>query len=311
MLNKNKKKNIILIILLYCIPNLCDASIVTISKPLGFIAAAIADGITSVEVITPNSATMHNYFLRPLDIMKIRNSDFVISIGNNFEPPFLKKIIHHFKKKNIELSSIKNIQLYLIYNSKHFTSKKKQKNTLQNNHEINNILYDMHIWLSPKIALLSAIVIHNMLIKIIPQKKILIEKNLKQFKINLLQLDKNIKNRLLSVKNKKYFIFHDAYKYFEKHYKLHPTGYFKKYSGIQTGARSLYEIKNQLLKKKAICIFTEPQFNTKIIDVMIRGTNVRKGLLDPMGVTIPLSKDSYLKFLLQLSNQYIRCLKIP
>ncbi|WAI03395.1 MAG: zinc ABC transporter substrate-binding protein [Buchnera aphidicola (Myzus persicae)] len=201
------------------------------------------------------------------------------------------------------------MKLFLIYNSKNLIDKKRQKNTLQKKKEINNILYDIHVWLSPKIALESAIAIHNMLIKIIPQKKIIIDNNLKNFKLSLLKLDENIKARLLSFKEKKYFIFHNAYKYFEKYYQLHPIGYFEKYPGIQTGARSLYEIKEQLLKKKATCIFTEPQFNTNIIDVIIRRTNIHKGLLDPLGITIPLSKDSYLKFLLQLSNQYIRCFK--
>ncbi|WP_187308331.1 zinc ABC transporter substrate-binding protein ZnuA [Buchnera aphidicola] len=311
----NKKKinffTILVIILLSLLPTLANATIVTMFKPLGFIAAAIADGITTVEVITPNGTTIHNYSLRPLDIMKIKNSDFVILIGNNAEPIFLKKIIDHLKKKYIELISKKRIKSLLICNSKCFIDKKKQKNTLQNNYQINNISYDMHIWLSPEIALESATIIHNMLITIMPKKKILIEKNFKKFKRSLLALDNTIRNNFVSIKQKKYFIFHDAYKYFETYYKLHPVGYFKKYPGIQTGARSLYEIRNQLIDKKAICIFTEPQFNADIIDVIIRGTKVHKGFLDPLGVTIPLSKDSYLKFLLQLSNQYVRCLKIP
>ncbi|MCV5005267.1 zinc ABC transporter substrate-binding protein ZnuA, partial [Escherichia coli] len=73
--------------------------------------------------------------------------------------------------------------------------------------------------------------------------------------------------------------------------------------------RSLYEIKKKLLEKNAVCIFTEPQFNSNIIDVIIRGTNIHKGILDPLGIKTSLGKRSYLRFLLQLSNQYISCLQ--
>lgn len=40
-----------------------------------------------------------------------------------------------------------------------------------------------------------------------------------------------------------------------------------------------------------------------------KGTKVRSGTLDPLGIGIALRKDSYGKFLTQLSNQYVSCLK--
>jgi len=182
---------------------------------------------------------------------------------------------------------------------------------LQNKEDINNISYDINIWLSPKIALESAIIIHDMLIKIKPQKKKIIDHNLQEFKANLLKLDKDISTNFLPIKEKKYFTVQNIYKYFEKHYKLNSLGNFEKLSRVQVGARNLYEIKQDLLQKKATCIFTELQFNKNIIDTIIRGTNIRKGILDSIGIAIPLHKNSYLIFLLQLSNQYIRCLQTP
>lgn len=72
--------------------------------------------------------------------MKIRNADFLILIGNNAEPFFLKNIVHHLKK-NIELSTINKIKLFLIYNSKNLIDKKRQKNTLQKKKKL--IIYYM------------------------------------------------------------------------------------------------------------------------------------------------------------------------
>jgi zinc transport system substrate-binding protein len=308
---KNKKKNFfsILGILFILIPSNSYASILTIFKPLGFIAAAIAHNVTKVEVILPDGATVQNYYLRPLDLVKIKHSDFIILIGDQIEPFFLKKAINYFKKKTIVLSEVKRIKFLLTHNSDFEKNKKKQKNTLQNKKEINTISYDMHIWLSPQIALESATVIHDMLLKLIPQKKNIIDKNLKHFKSCLSKTNKDIKKNISSIKERKYFTFHNACKYFEKFYGLYPLGRFTRYPGIQTGAKYLYEIKNQLLKKKARCIFTEPHLNSNVVDVITRGINIKKKNLDLFGIAIPLVQNSYVNFLVKLSNQYISCLK--
>jgi zinc transport system substrate-binding protein len=99
MLNKKNFFQCLFISILYVLSNYANATIVTIIKPLGFIASAIAHGVTSVEVIVPNYSTMHNYSLRPLDVIKIKNADFIVFIGNTAEPTYFKKIIHRFKKK--------------------------------------------------------------------------------------------------------------------------------------------------------------------------------------------------------------------
>jgi zinc transport system substrate-binding protein len=185
---------------------------------------------------------------------------------------------------------------------------KKLPNTIPKNQKINDLSYDMHIWLSPPIAIESAIAIHDMLINIMPKKKYLIDQNLKQFKKKMMLIEKKIKNTMHSIKEKKYFVFHNAYQYFEKYYKIYPLRTLINLPGFQTGAKELYEIKKNLQKYQASCIFIEPQFNTNIINIIIRGTNIHTCVLDPLGTSIPLSQDSYIKFLFQLSNQYIRCL---
>lgn len=90
---------------------------------------------------------------------------------------------------------------------------------------------------------------------------------------------------------------------------MHSSGNFLKYSKIQIGAQYLYEIKKQLFKKKVRCIFIESQLNSKIIEFITHGKNIKKENIDLFGEKIPLVKNSYIKFLLKLSDQYISCLK--
>ncbi|XNM76050.1 metal ABC transporter solute-binding protein, Zn/Mn family [Escherichia coli] len=58
-----------------------DAAVVASLKPVGFIASAIADGVTETEVLLPDGASEHDYSLRPSDVKRLQNADLVVWIG--------------------------------------------------------------------------------------------------------------------------------------------------------------------------------------------------------------------------------------
>ena len=167
----------------------------------------------------------------------------------------------------------------------------------------------MHLWLSPEIARLSAVAIHDKLVELMPQSRAKLDANLKDFEAHLAATDKQVGNELAPLKGKGYFVFHDAYGYYEKHYGLTPRGHFTVNPEIQPGAQRLHEIRTQLVEQKASCVFAEPQFRPAVVESVARGTSVRMGTLDPLGTNIKLGKTSYSEFLSQLANQYASCLK--
>lgn len=58
-----------------------SAAVVTSIRPLGFIASAIADGVTPTEVLLPDGASPHDFALRPSDIQRLRSADLVLWVG--------------------------------------------------------------------------------------------------------------------------------------------------------------------------------------------------------------------------------------
>lgn len=58
-----------------------DAAVVASLKPVGFIASAIADGVTETEVLLPDGASEHDYSLRPSDVKRLQNADLVVWVG--------------------------------------------------------------------------------------------------------------------------------------------------------------------------------------------------------------------------------------
>lgn len=288
-----------------------SAAVVTSIRPLGFIAAAIADGVTPTEVLLPDGASPHDFALRPSDIQRLRSADLVLWVGPDMEAFLTKALVPISATRKLAISELPAVKPLLMKGEEDDDHEHagEAHNHADDDHGHHHGEYNMHVWLSPEIAKVTAIAIHDRLLELMPQNKDKLDANLRQFENLLTQTDKNVGNMLTPVQGKGYFVFHDAYGYFEKHYGLSPLGHFTVNPEIQPGAQRLHQIRTQLVEQKAVCVFAEPQFRPAVINAVAKGTKVRSGTLDPLGIGIALEKDSYGKFLTQLSNQYVSCLK--
>ncbi|UGS40119.1 High-affinity zinc uptake system protein ZnuA [Pseudocitrobacter corydidari] len=292
-----------------------DAAVVASLKPLGFIASAITDGVTETQVLLPDGASEHDYSLRPSDVKRLQNADLVVWIGPEMEA-FMNKSAQSISDKNkVTVAQLDGVKPLLMkggddddhdHEGDHdHAGHESEKGDAHHHHGD----YNMHLWLSPEIARLSAVAIHDKLVELMPQSRAKLDANLKDFEAQLATADKEVGNELAPLKGKGYFVFHDAYGYYEKQYGLTPLGHFTVNPEIQPGAQRLHQIRTQLVEQKATCVFAEPQFRPAVVEAVARGTSVRMGTLDPLGTNIQLSKESYATFLRQLANQYSSCLK--
>ncbi len=292
-----------------------DAAVVTSLKPLGFIASAIADGVTETQVLLPDGASEHDYSLRPSDAKRLQNADLVVWIGPEMEAFMNKSTQSIPEAKKVTIAQLDGVKLLLMKGADDDDDDHAAEGEHDHAHAEKGDAhhhhgdYNMHLWLSPEIARLSAVAIHDKLVELMPQSRARLDANLKDFEANLATTDKQVANELAPVKGKGYFVFHDAYGYYEKHYGLTPLGHFTVNPEIQPGAQRLHQIRTQLVEQKATCVFAEPQFRPAVVEAVARGTSVRMGTLDPLGTNIKLGKTSYSAFLNQLANQYASCLK--
>ncbi|MQL47405.1 zinc ABC transporter substrate-binding protein ZnuA [Photorhabdus khanii] len=284
-----------------------NADVVTSIRPLGFIAAAITEGVTNTQVLLPDGASPHDYALKPSDLKKINQADLFVWVGPDMEIFLSKPLTKVPQDKQLVLAQLPAIKPLLLKNDEDL-QESNHHNHEENHEHHSHGEYNMHIWLSPEIAKQAAQGIHDQLLARYPQKKVALDVNLRKFNVHLAQTDKNIANILKLARGRGYFVFHDAYGYFEQHYGLTPLGHFTINPEIQPGAQKLHHIRTQLVEQKATCIFAEPQFRPTVINAVAKNTGVRMGTLDPLGGRIVLDKDSYMKFITQLSEQYASCL---
>ncbi|MDG6894472.1 zinc ABC transporter substrate-binding protein ZnuA [Volucribacter amazonae] len=278
---------------------LSNATVLTSIKPLGFISAAIADGVTDTQVLVPAGASPHDYSLKPSDIQKIKSAELVVWIGEDIDS-FLSKSIEGINRKNVlTIADIKGIEPLL--------SDHDHKHSHNHGHSHDHSL-NWHIWFSPEISQLVAISLAEKLSEQYPDKKQQIADNLATFQQHLADKNQQIMQQLAPVKDKGFYVFHDAYTYFNENYGLNQVGYFTINPLVAPGARTLATIKQQINEHKVACLFAEPQFTPKVIETLSKETGVAVGKLDPIGEAISLSKTSYMDFLQHMADDYYACL---
>ncbi len=168
---------------------------------------------------------------------------------------------------------------------------------------------DPHVWLDPVNAKVLAYEVMEQLSKLDPEHKQTFSDNYHTFIRMLDAADHNVQAALEPVKDVPYFVFHEAYGYFENHYKLNNKGAITLSPERKPGAKTVANIRTEIEENKVACVFSEPQFSPAIVKTLVGGTSVKTAVLDPLGVSLELSNDSYPAFLEALAGQYATCLK--
>ena len=163
----------------------------------------------------------------------------------------------------------------------------------------------MHIWLDPKNAKVIVNEVANQLAIVDTKNSNFYMKNAEQTIERLDVLTKKINK---SINKKASFVtFHDAYQYFEKRFDIEALGALTINTEIQPGAKQIKEIQNLIEDKNIKCIFSEPQFNPKLINMIAKSTSAKTGILDPLGSSYKPGQELYFNLINDLYQNINKC----
>ncbi|EJM7152814.1 zinc ABC transporter substrate-binding protein ZnuA [Vibrio parahaemolyticus] len=270
-------------------------TVLTSIKPIQLMVTELTEGVTTPEVLVQSNASPHDYSLRPSDVKKVASADLVIWYGHDLEP-FLEKVVSN-RSSTLTLSEIPNLAL------REFDSEHSHDH---DGHDHGS--HDPHFWLGIKPVKQVAQAVVNKLAEIDPANAKTYSNNLVKFEEQLAARDKEIEQQLAPVKNQGYFVFHDAYGYFEERYQLNNLGHFTVTPDRKPGAKTLIQIRKILGSGNVACVFSEPQFTPAVVESVMRGSDVAKGELDPLGSTIKVELGSYFNLLGNMADSFAQCL---
>ena len=168
--------------------------------------------------------------------------------------------------------------------------------------------FDVHVWLDPENAKVLVQEIKEALIEIDPGNAGKYEANTKNLIVKLDQLVSEISATLESSKGKGYIVFHDAYQYFEERFGMTAVGSITVSPEVVPGASRIRELKDKIVELDAHCVFSEPQFQPKIVFTVAEGTKANTGVLDPLGASIADGPDLYFTLIRDMANSLQECL---
>ncbi len=281
-----------------------NVRVLTSIKPLQLIAAAVQDGVAVPEVLLPPGASPHNYALRPSDVRRVQEADLLYWIGPDMET-FLPRVLSGRSKASVPVESLPGMHL------RHFTASAEHHDDDEDEHDHDHRpgSVDAHLWLSSVNARVIAAKMAADLSQADPANAAHYESNVKAFSARLDALDAKIKQRVAGISGKQYFVFHEAFDYFEEAYGLKHAGVFAVSSEVQPGAQHVAAMRARLTEFGKTCVFSEPPLRPRLADTLSAGLPVKLAELDGLGGYTPATAQGYEQLLSKLADDLAGCLE--
>ena len=274
----------------------------------------------------------HDFKLKPSDVKVLQNGNIIFYVSNHLESSVTKvfknlpkniKLINLMEESGINHLAIRDNDAWERHDhhghddhddhDKHGKKhddhddhdKHGKKHDDHDDHEKED---DVHIWLSPDNAIKIVQKVNKVLSLYFPENSKIYNDNTTKFIDKIRNLKMELIKELSPIKNKPYIVFHDAYQYFEKTFELNAVGSVALEGDIASSPKQISFIKDKIVKSKASCVFQEPQFDSKLVKIVVEGTNAKIGTLDPLGVNITGNKDFYLQLLTNMAKSLKECL---
>jgi len=321
-----------------------EIEVLTSIKPLQLIAAAVQDGAGKPAVLLPPGASPHHYAMRPSDVRQIRSADLFYWIGPDMEG-FLAPVLAGRKGPSVAIQSLSGLTLRHFGEaaSEHEAEHDHHAEHAHEAHEAHGEhaeqahdehddhaheaadvhvaehddhdhahrpgSLDAHLWLLPANAVTIAEAMARDMAEADPANAERYRANLVAFKQRLGALDKRLSQRLSETRTKPFFVFHEAFDYFEAAYGLKHAGVFSAGGEAQPGARHVAAMRERLEQAGPSCVFYEPPVRPRLADSLTRGLPVTVTELDALGYGIDASAGGYEQLIGDLGSALAGCLE--
>ena len=258
-------------------------------KPLHSLVAAVMEGVDAPYLIVKGANSPHGYRLRPSDANALAQSEVIFWVGENFER-FLKKPIESIgaSAKIVSLGEAPDLIVLRFREGGPFESHDHDLNDGEEPAGLGDhaasVGTDMHFWLDPLNAQAMVRLIEDALVAADPKNSAAYKANAAALQERLVALTAELERLLEAVKDQPYVVFHDGYQYLEKRFGLNAVGAVTVSPETIPGAARVSEIRRRVKELGAVCVFAEPQFQPKLIAVIIEGSQARAGLVPALGV---------------------------
>ncbi len=293
-------------------------SVVVTIPPLHALVNGVMDGVAKPTLLLSNGNSPHTYSLRPSQMRALQQAELLVWVGENLEG-FLQRPLAGLPKTVTVLTALNLPELQRLPartggmwegHHHHEEAHDEEEHEAHEAHEADAEYQDPHVWLSPANAVVIVQAVAQQLSQLDPEHAARYQANAQQLQQRLQQFDAQLQAQLAPVREKPYFVFHDAYQYFEHHYQLNALGALSISPEQRPSAKRISELRARIQQQSVSCVFREPQFQSSLVDILLEDTNAKQGVLDPLGVNLTgQAAEAYFMLLQQLVDNLLACLQ--
>ena len=331
---------IILVSFFFSFSAKAEVNVVTTIKPLHSLVSSVMKGIGEPSLIIEGTNNPHTFVFKPSHAKMIEEADIIFWIGEDLEA-FMEKPLDSLAEKAqvisfMELSSIEKLKFreknifddhdghedeheghededdHGHKDDDHDDDHDGHEDEHEGHDDDHNDAhahahgeFDAHIWLDPVNAKKMVLEIAHELSDLDPNNKVKYENNANA---TIKSLDELVdSNKKILSKDISYVVFHDAYQYFEKRFGVIPAGALTLNPDVLPGAKQIADIQDVINDKGIKCIFSEPQYNPKIIETIGNDMKISTGVMDPLGAYIDAGPSMYSELINGIANSIKDC----
>lgn len=318
-------------------PATAKEGVVASIKPIHSLVAAVMQGVGEPQLLVKGADSPHVYSMRPSEARMLEEARLVFWVGPGLEV-FLEKPLQSLAGDAIVVELAQTPGLTLLApreggafeahahgEEEHHAGADEGHDHHDHDHEHEHEAghegaphdghedhahgeADMHLWLDPENARRMTARIAEALAEADPQNAVAYAQNAAALDRRFDALIAETKKKLAAVSGKPFVVFHDAYHYFERRFDIPAAGSITVNPDTQPGARRLGEIRDKIVELGAVCVFSEPQFEPKVVQVVTEGTDARAGVLDPLGAGIEDGPELYFTLVGNMADALSDCL---
>ena len=312
-----------------------DVKVVASIKPVHSLVASVMQGVSKPSLLVKGAGSPHTYSLKPSQAKELQAADIVFWMSHDLEA-FLENSIESIAKNAKAVSLMDSHGLMKLNfreggafdahdhgHDDHGDDKhddhghdkhddhghdKHDDHGHDKHDDHGHDELDPHVWLDPQNAKSLVHEIEEHLAEIDPSNAAKYEANAKAVMNKLDALTKEIEADLKPIRKRGYVVFHDAYQYFEKRFGVSAVGSITVSPEVLPGAERVSELRDKVKSLNASCVFSEPQFEPKLVKTITENTDAGTGVLDPLGTNIKDGPDLYFTLIRNMAKSLKDCL---
>ena len=292
-----------------------DINVVTSIKPVHSLVSAVMKDIGIPSLIVDGAASPHTYSLKPSQAKQLQNADLIFWMGDELEA-FLEKPIEAIAKNAISVNLLESHELKKLKfreggafdDHGHDDHDDHDKHAKDDHDDHGHEGFDPHVWLDPVNAKAMVHEIEEALAKVDPTNAAKYQENAERLMLKMDKLINEVTADLKPVSDKGFIVFHDAYQYFEQRFNVSAIGSITVSPEVLPGAQRIAALQEKIRDLGATCVFSEPQFESKLVATVIENTNTRVGVIDPLGASIPNGPNHYFTLIKNMADALKSCL---